>query len=106
VATIWKFPLLLSGWNDIRVGADGDGVTQVVLTAPDPATGNPAIWIAHDPEGAPMLRSFLIVGTGHTIPSGDDIEPVEHVGSMIAGAFVWHVYERTLTMGEAWKALA
>lgn len=86
--TIWKFPLNMRGWNEVGVG----GVSQVVLAAIDPASGAPAVWIDHDPDGAPMARSFVVVGTGHEIPDPD----AEHVGSMIDRTFVWHIYERRL----------
>lgn len=95
--TVWKFPLkTLGDWNEVLVA----GVeTQVVLVGQDPTTGMPCVWIEHEPGGEPMRRAFIAVGTGHAIPSGDDIDPVEHVGSVIAGAFVWHIYERTFYYG-------
>lgn len=89
--TVWKFPLHMRGWNDVEMGEDADHTTKVVLAAIDPATGEPAVWIEGDDEGRPMARSFGVFPTGGRIAAD-----AEHVGSIIDGAFVWHVYERTL----------
>jgi hypothetical protein len=48
-------------------------------------------WAEVDPE-APTLRVDVItVGTGWDIP-----ESAKHVGTVLDGAFVWHVYVRGL----------
>lgn len=48
------------------------------------------LWILRiaEPKGEKRPRRFEVYGTGHTIP--DDRE---HVGTVPAGPFVWHVLE-------------
>lgn len=97
--TIWKFPLNFGVWNDVEVGMDD--TATIVLTAIDPASSAPAVWIEHDPSASPVTMSFFVVGTGQEVPGStrledDGMSPVEHVGSMIDGDFVWHVYQRTV----------
>ena len=48
------------------------------------------LWAEVTDGGQPELREFLIVGTGQTIP---DRVPFQHVGTVMDGPFVWHVYE-------------
>lgn len=47
-------------------------------------------WAEHS-EGAtdPVLRTFLVVGTGHDLP--DDY--LRHVGTHVSGPLVWHLIE-------------
>lgn len=98
--TVWKFPLLrMHGWNDVAMGANAEGVTQVVLAAIDPSSGLPCVWIEGDDTGAHMTRSFGVFPTGGMIEDKKH-EPIEHVGSLIDGSLVWHIYERTLYYGQ------
>lgn len=83
---IWKFPLEIGSENRIFVNQ----FYRVVLTAMDHASGKPAVWIEHDPTGTMMSRTFVIFGTGQQING----PPHAHVGSVIDGQFVWHIYER------------
>lgn len=89
--TIWKFPLELGGLGWQQLNAAGDG--PVVLVDLDPATGQPAVWIEHDPTqiGKSPMREFRI------FPTGGGIEPgAVHRGSLIDKPrhLVRHVYER------------
>lgn len=86
--TVYKFPLT-SGWNVVTVGVGTWGPPRVVLAAIDPASGAPTVWIEHDPDGRSVTRSFTVFGTGAVVP-----EQAEHVGSMVDGQMVWHVYGR------------
>jgi len=85
VRTIWKYAL---GAPVFEVTVPKGGIVRLVET--DPATGYPAVWIEHD-GGDAEVRTFVTVGTGGGVEEG-----LEHRGSVIAGSFVWHVYERTL----------
>lgn len=88
--TIWKFPITVGGITPINIPVGA----QVRLAALDPASGAPAIWIELDPEAPMINRRFVIYGTGHEI-EGDGGSPSDlHVGSLIDGDFVWHIYER------------
>lgn len=49
-----------------------------------------ALWAECDTDAEEIERAFVVVGTGNPLRSG-----VEHVGSALAGSFVWHVYEAT-----------
>lgn len=50
------------------------------------------LWAWVDNTAKLEKRTFALVGTGLSAPS-----PAEatHVGSVIAGAFVWHIFEKT-----------
>lgn len=56
----------------------------------DPRTGDPAVWIErHTEDEVPKPgRLMAAFGTGHEIPGG-----WSHVGSLIDGKLVWHIYE-------------
>lgn len=63
----------------------------VRLTGLDPRTGKPAVWIEVETTNPPGERRMAVFGTGHELPDG-----WVHVGSMIDGSFVWHIYEEAL----------
>lgn len=87
---VWKFPIAIGPVTTISIPRSA----QVRLAALDPASGDPAIWVELDPEAAREDRRFVIYGTGHEI-EGDGGYPYDlHVGSVIHGAFVWHIYEK------------
>lgn len=83
--TIWKFHLPLEdrvevmarkGARPIHVGTDPTGVRSVWMEVnPDEDIEKPVV--------------LYIVGTGHPLP---DIAFAVHVGSLVEGPFVWHVY--------------
>ena len=50
--------------------------------------GTPYVWVEHPINSEEAVELiFVTVGTGHVIPEG-----AEHIGSLIDGAFVWHLY--------------
>lgn len=62
--------------------------------------GSVQMWACVDPDAAPEIREFLLVGTGHEFddpPHSDDTR-WEHVGTFIVegGSFVFHVFESVL----------
>ena len=83
--TIWKYNL--GSTRDVTVQG---GAPRVVHVGVDPSQlgSVPTAWVELDPEesGALVLR---FIGTGHDVPIGWD-----HVGSTVAGSFVWHVYAK------------
>jgi hypothetical protein len=85
--TVWKFPL--QQITEIEV----PGSANVNLVALDPATGDPALWMELDPSLARVRRKFAIYGTGHEIAGNGGYPSPIHVGSVVHGTFVWHVYE-------------
>lgn len=67
--------------------------SQIVLVAVQ--NGRITLWVECDPdefhsrtELEVITRGFLVYGTGHAIPDRN-----KHVGSVLLGDFVWHVYE-------------
>lgn len=82
--TIWKFPVLSTGPMAIDVPGPG----TIVLVDRDPATGLMAFWAEVFPNEAKQERFFQVVGTGHDIPDG-----ACHLGSVVMGELVWHLFE-------------
>lgn len=85
--TIWKFPLGPDQPTIVSVPVDA----KVVLVGIDPASGRRAVWIELDDEQTMRDRAFKIHGTGGRISVG-----WQHVGSLIDGIYVWHIYEARL----------
>jgi hypothetical protein len=50
--------------------------------------GIPTLWALVDPQEETQQRYFRVVGTGWEIE-----EEVNHIGTYMEGAFVWHVFE-------------
>ena len=46
------------------------------------------IWVRVDTDAPKVKRSFTIVGTGWEIE-----DSLGHVGTILDGAFVWHIFE-------------
>lgn len=85
--TVWKFPLQQVTKLQVPISA------SVNLVGLDPTTGDPALWVELDSDAEKVERTFAIYGTGHDINSAFGCQPPLHVGSVIHGVFVWHVYE-------------
>ena len=84
VGTVWKFPILSTGPMEIDVPTPGN----VVLVDRDPATGLLAFWAEVIPTMPKAARRFQVVGTGHDIP-----DRAKHLGSVVMGDLVWHLFE-------------
>jgi len=82
---IWKFPIDLVATTTISVPK----YALIRLVALDPATGKPAIWVELDQDEEFVPRRFSIHATGQTIAAPDML----HVGSVIDGLFVRHIFE-------------
>lgn len=86
---VWKFPIVVGVITTIEVPR----IAQIRPAALDPATGEPAIWVELDPNAERVPRRFRIYGTGHEIEGDGGFPYPIHVGSLIQGAFVWHIFE-------------
>jgi hypothetical protein len=49
------------------------------------------LWALVDPDSETELRTFAVRGTGHP---ADGLRAKDHIGTVLAGSFVWHVFER------------
>lgn len=84
---VYKFPLDISDEQKVSM-PEGAKVLTVQVQK-----GKPCIWAECNPDGLPVLRTFLIRGTGH--PIDDEIEK-EYIGTiqMCEGSIIYHVFER------------
>jgi hypothetical protein len=82
VRTIWKYELS-TGLTTIALPA----ANELRHVDSDPS-GLPSLWFEVNTTAPMVNRTFLVVGTGHDIPT-----EVRFVGSLKAGPFMWHVYE-------------
>lgn len=78
--TIYKYQLANFATLDLPVGA------KAVLV--EMQNGSPHIWFEHNRSAFKEQRFFRIYGTGFDIPDNSI-----HIGSVIDGMFVWHIYE-------------
>lgn len=83
--TVYKYPIpLITGGEEtlplrgkiVHVGTQ-DSFPDVI-----------SVWAEYDDSVEPTDVRLFVVGTGHRIYP----ESAEHVGSAIAGQYVWHVY--------------
>lgn len=82
--TIWKFPIHAYRTDPIALPA-GAQILHV-----DRQNGDIYLWALVDPSQPDEKRTFEIFGTGHRI----DDSPRTHIGTVLIGTFVWHVFER------------
>ena len=79
---VWKYPVPF-GDVPIRLMVPKDGIivhfdVQRVDT----------VWVEVNPESPERLCVLQWFGTGHPLPEG-----ASHVGTVIRGNFVWHLYK-------------
>lgn len=84
---VYKFPLEISDEQKVLM-PDGSKVLTVQVQK-----GKPCLWAECNPDKEPVLRTFLIRGTGH--PIDDDIKK-EYIGTIqiLESQIVYHVFER------------
>jgi len=86
---IWKFRIPVDG-----ITVDLSRPTPMFVGC-DPRSSSiddedlPSIWIKCHSDGIPTRRRYYLVGTGHSIPPGND----RYCGSAVCGSYVWHVFE-------------
>ena len=86
--TIWKFPLALEVEQTVEVPQNAKFLHVAYQD------GLPTVWAEVDPDLPREPRTFVIVGTGHRVPEtgGPTGKPPAYVGTVLRGAFVWHIY--------------
>lgn len=84
---VYKFPLEISDEQKVSMPEDAKVLTVQVQK------GKPCLWAECNPDKEPVLRTFLIRGTGH--PIDDEIEK-EYIGTiqMCEDSIVFHVFEK------------
>lgn len=63
------------------------GTGRVVLVDSQGAHGTVCVWTEEEAGDDLATRPVRIYGTGNPVPEG-----AKHVGSTLAGPFVWHVF--------------
>ena len=86
--TIWKFAFDVDDHITISM-PEGAKVLTVQQQGDDAC-----IWAEVNPAAKPEARFFRVFGTGHPMPCEMGYSDV-HVGTWLAGPFVWHLYELT-----------
>jgi len=82
--TVWKFAIPVSDEFQIAL-PEGAQVLSVMVQF-----DAPQIWVLVDPKAPPILRHFVLRGTGH---------PIEKVGRFVGsfqiagGSLVFHLFE-------------
>lgn len=84
--SVFKYPLSDEAW-------DAAGQNVAVRSSAMPRLiamqhGQLTLWFEVDTEARGVARYFFVVGTGHEVRAQS-----AHLGSVIDGALVWHVYE-------------
>lgn len=87
---IYKYPLLKLGTLDFPEARSREiqmpkGAIPRHLGIQDATI---ALWADVNPQAEPESRTFVLAGTGEEIP-----EDVIFVATVIAGAFVWHLFD-------------
>ena len=80
---VLKYPLLLEGGPQNVIMPVGARIVLVAMQF-----GVPTLWAVVGEE-PPTTRIFEVIGPGHHF---DDLA---HVGSVLDGSYVWHVFEQT-----------
>lgn len=83
--TIYKYPIEIHARQLVQMRAHA----KVIHAGLDPA-GNPCLWAEVDTDARLVNYEVYIVGTGLAMPEAT----VRHLGSILQGEFMWHVYIR------------
>ena len=81
---IWKFSL---GTLTEKIDVEMPLGAEVIHVGQD-ANGELCLWARVATNNGPVMRRFYIFGTGQDMPS-----MMRHLGTVVMGTFVWHVYE-------------
>ena len=89
---VWKFPLM---WAEANM--DMPTSARIIHVGMDPGSDQIALWAIVEPGNEVETRRFAIVATGATLH--DPERGGSHVGSVIDGNYVWHVFETPPKVG-------
>lgn len=82
--TIYKYPLAITNSQFVQMPQ----FAEILSAGLDPQ-GALCVWAAVDTEAPMVSRQFYVVGTGNPVTPA----PMEFIGSVTRGPFVWHVFE-------------
>lgn len=87
--TVYKYDLPAPGkMLGVPVGADFKPLCIMMQN------GEPRLWAEVERDGATRVVDIYCIGTGWDVP--DDADGLaRYLGSVVAGAFVWHYYALT-----------
>lgn len=80
---IWKYDIAITDVQTLKVPCGG----KAIHVDTDPS-GNYCIWFEVETGNKEYDRKVFVVGTGNPVPR----EAVSHIGSLVRGWWVWHVY--------------
>jgi hypothetical protein len=81
--TIWKYEIAITDRQTLKVPCGG----KAIHVGMDPS-GAECIWFEVETENNEYYTTIFVVCTGNPIPQ----EATQHVGSLVRGWMVWHVY--------------
>lgn len=79
---VYKYPMNL-GYNNITLPLESEIVHAAMQY------GQLHIWVEQDPNRPFVQREFNVYPTGQYIHNNNEM----HVSTVVAGDFVWHLYE-------------
>lgn len=100
--TVYKYPLRMDGPTEIELPVALHKPVHFDIQSTEGQvwlhSATPTLWVEQWlPEEGEEFRTekvvFEIFGTGHHIPVG-----ALHIGSVIDGAFVWHLYQTSSSL--------
>ena len=85
---VWKFKIDLfrDDWQSLEMP---EGTYPLMVAMQD---HNLCMWAAFDEaalKDEKVMQEYIVTGTGFRVPDG-----AEHVGSVMSGTFVWHVWRK------------
>lgn len=87
--TVYKYQLSY----DDKITLDlPKGAKPLHLGMQGPIGRVPHVWVLVDPEAPTEPMEFRFCGTGHPIEDAPAGHRWEHVGSVLEGIFVWHLF--------------
>lgn len=87
MTTIWRYNFDVDDAVTIKAPLPARVLRHVEASGP----GLLSVWVEVTPGREQVERHLLVVGTGNPMP----LDAGDHVGTVVALPFVWHVFEAT-----------
>ncbi len=92
--TIYKYPLTLHGIVNFKEADEVipiQGLVRLLHVGEDPS-GELCVWaMINKNDGTVRGIKICVRGTGHDC---DDVETAQHLGSLVRGPYVWHIFAK------------